>query len=286
MTVFWPDDAPLGVWLTHDVDKVRKTYQYATDILRRRQAPDLRPLVRGENPYFNFEKILNLERAQGVRSTFFFLQESIPLGVRPRSWPLALGKYRFSDPKVSTAIREIRDHGWEIGLHGSFRSYRDGRLLADEKRDLEAVLGTTVHAIRQHYLNLDVPATWQLQEKAGFRLDASFGRISEIGFPGDRFLPFTPPGMRIVVVPLVISDAPVSRSGWSADEAKSRIDAVLSKAIEKHALVTVLWHQRHLNPKEFPLLWSLYGWMVKRAQEMGGHFTSAAELERLWGNST
>ncbi len=283
MTTPWPGGAPLGVWLTHDVDRVRKTYQYATDLLSRHRVPDLRPLVRGEDPYFNFGRILDFERSQGVRSTFFFLQETLPVGVRPRTWPRSLGKYRFSDPRVSAAIKDVRHQGWEVGLHGSFRSYRNGGLLSREKHDLELALEEPVHAIRQHYLNLDVPATWELQRATGFKLDASFGNISEVGFPEHRYFPFVNPEAGILVVPLVVSDAAVIRSGWSGAVAKNRIETVLSEALERHALVTVLWHQRHLNPKEFPVLWDLYAWLVAEARTMGGHFTNAAELEKLWG---
>lgn len=279
----WPDRAPFGVWLTHDVDRVRKTYQYATDILTKHKLPDFRPFVRGQDPYFNIDRILALEGSLGVRSTFFFLEESIPLSPNPRRWPLALGKYRFSDGRVATAIRRVREKGWEVGLHGSYLSYTNEGLLRREKRNLESVLGEPVVATRQHYLNLEVPTTWEIQERVGFKLDATYGRIGELGFPQNRYWPFRPEGLDLLVVPLVVPDAAVIRGRWSEEETQDRIRAVLSQAGETHALVTVLWHQRLLNPVEFPVNWGVYRWLIEGARAMGAWFGTARDILRIWG---
>lgn len=281
--VRWPDDAPFGVWLTHDVDRVRKTYQYATDLLTRRRVPDFRPLVRGDDPYFNFYRILDLESSLGVRSTFFLLEESTRLSPAPRTWPISMGKYRFSEPRIAEVIRYVRTRGWEVGLHGSYRSYMSEGLLRREKEDLERVLGEPVVAIRQHYLNLEIPTTWQLQQGVGFKLDASFGRITELGFRDNHFWPFRPNGVDILAAPLVIPDAAILQRGWSAEETRAQVGAVLSKAVETHALVTVLWHQRFLNPKEFPFHWKMYRWLIEEAHRRNAWFGLAADLLTIWG---
>lgn len=280
----WPDDAPFGVWLTHDVDRVRKTYQYATDLLTRHRVPDFRPLVRGDDPYFNFHRVVEQEESLHVRSTFFFLEESIRLSPAPRTWPIALGKYRFAERKVAGAIRYLRTKGWEVGLHGSYRSYTSEDLLRKEKNSLESVVGEPVLAVRQHYLNLAIPSTWRLQENVGFKLDSSLGRMDAIGFHANGLWPFHPEGLTILEVPLVVPDAAVLRSEENGEDPESRLDGILALAARNHALVTVLWHQRFLNPSEFPLAWRTYLWLIKEAKRLGGWFGLGRDLLPMWSS--
>jgi hypothetical protein len=74
------------------------------------------------------------------------------------------------------------------------------------KSILEDVLGKEVVGIRQHYLNLDVPETWNLQHQAGFLYDASFGLKNAIGFRENRYRPFTDTESGMFIIPLAIME--------------------------------------------------------------------------------
>ena len=148
----------LTVCLTHDVDRVCKTYQYITHDLLHLKFTKLGSIFSKENPYWAFKKIMSIENEYQVKSTFFFLEESLPFKFfSPKNWKLSLGKYKFSTPPVYNIIKELDANGWEIGLHGSYNSFRDYSLLSREKNNLEKVLAKPVVGIRQHYLNLDIP---------------------------------------------------------------------------------------------------------------------------------
>ncbi|HEX2080711.1 MAG TPA: polysaccharide deacetylase family protein, partial [Longimicrobium sp.] len=209
----------LTVCLTHDVDRVYKTYHYLTRDLRGGHLRRLRTLFTGESPFWRFEALMAAEDRHGARSTFFFLEESIPFEpLRPARWKLSAGRYSYRDPRVAGVIRALDAGGWEIGVHGSYRSYRDGGLLRREKASLEEVLGRPVTGIRQHYLNLDVPETWRLQRAAGFRYDASLGRRSGIGFPDGRDRPFRDPDTGMVVIPLGMMESYLFRQAGGDPE--------------------------------------------------------------------
>ncbi|HWK90349.1 MAG TPA: hypothetical protein VNP72_10145, partial [Longimicrobium sp.] len=197
----------LTVCLTHDVDRVYKTYQYLTHDVRQGKLRRLRTLLTGERPYWTFDAIMEMEDRHGARSTFFFLEESIRARLlSPSSWKLAFGRYHFRDRRVAPLIRTLAEHGWEVGLHGSYQSYRDGALLRREKESLESVLGRPVLGIRQHYLNLDVPTTWQLQRDAGLVYDASFGKKPGIGYRDDRLYPWFDDASGMCVIPLALME--------------------------------------------------------------------------------
>ncbi|MFQ5349978.1 MAG: hypothetical protein ACE5EG_06015, partial [Thermoanaerobaculia bacterium] len=180
MALGWPGGARFALGLSHDVDRVAKRGQFPFNagraVLRGRpgwladEARSLAALIRGDEPYWNFDRIQALEERLGVRSTFFFLDETGRASLTSwRSNVLFRGRYRVADPGVGRAIRELDAGGWEIGLHGSYNSHLDADLLGSEKARLEQVLGRRVVGTRQHYLRLAVPETWRIQAGLGLQ---------------------------------------------------------------------------------------------------------------------
>ena len=240
------------------MDRVRKTYQYVTHLRRR---GTIRRALRqaSSDPYWNFARILDLEAKFHVKSTFFFLQESKGLNpLKPAEWGRGLGRYRFNDPDVARAIKTIDSAGWEVGLHGSFESFRDLRLLAREKRDLERVLGHPVAGVRQHYLNLEIPRTWEIQRQAGLSYDASLGSSVRVGYNETPWYPFEPFNDAFIVLPLAVMDGALFASYPTLAAQTRALEKIIEEAETNHALLSVLWHQRFLNPTEFPNEYSLY----------------------------
>ena len=100
---FWPDGKKFAVCLTHDVDRVKKTYQYITHFVKTKDFYHIKSFfTRQHDPYWNFEKIMQNEEKYGVRSTFFFLNGSKQFSVlRPDEWKVSLGRYNFNEKKLS-----------------------------------------------------------------------------------------------------------------------------------------------------------------------------------------
>lgn len=78
----------LKVALTHDIDRTKKTYQYITHFLRALKNTDIcialyqmTSFSERDKVYCNFEEIMSIEKRSGVKSTFFFLIESIPINL-------------------------------------------------------------------------------------------------------------------------------------------------------------------------------------------------------------
>jgi peptidoglycan/xylan/chitin deacetylase (PgdA/CDA1 family) len=274
------DGGEFTVCLTHDVDRVYKTYQYLTHDVRRGRLRGLRTLLTREEPYWCFPRIMEMEARHGVRSTFYFLEETIPPDwLRPSSWKLSFGRYGFRDPRVSAVIRELDAGGWEVGLHGSYRSYRDGALLAREKDSLEQVLGREVAGIRQHYLNLDVPDTWKLQRAAGLRYDASLGLRQDIGFPGGRRHPFTDPESGMFVIPLALMEGfLMNRAGRDVERAWALTLPLLDEAQAHGATFVALWHPHLYNEDDFPGLAPLYERLVAECRARGARFRTCGQV--------
>ncbi|MFW6271766.1 MAG: polysaccharide deacetylase family protein [Desulfosalsimonas sp.] len=264
----------LNVCLTHDIDRVRKTHQYITKDLRMARWRNLGSLLSGERPYWTFEDMAELESKYGARSTIFFLHETMPFKpLSPGTWKLSLGRYSLREPEIGRLIRRLDADGWEIGLHGSYRSYRDETLLKKEKMILEDVLGKKVSGIRQHYLNLDEPDTWVLQKKAGFSYDASLGRTDISGYKDGRMAPFIDETSGMQVIPLTIMECCLFREvGHDKQKALKRAVEWMDHSQENGLFFTILWHQHLLNESEFPGYRWVYEEILKECRSRGASF--------------
>jgi hypothetical protein len=185
--IVWPHGKKFAACLTHDVDRIEKSFQYFTRFIRFslsfqfiKGINEINNLANlfdqiEKNPYWGFERLIEIEKKHNVKSTFFFLNESGKIEMsHPSTWKLYLGRYDVKKPEIIKIIRKLDLEGWEIGLHGSYKSYVNKNLLAKEKNDLEFILGKKIYGVRQHYLNLEIPNTWIFQEELGIKYDSTF----------------------------------------------------------------------------------------------------------------
>ena len=269
----------ISVALSHDVDRISKTYQYVTQMISafrglnvKKMNTQIKSLYKSD-PYWQFDKIIEIEKKYSVKSTFFILNESIKFQVSNlKSWKLALGRYKLNNPKLIKMINWLDENGWEIGVHGSFNSYKDINLLRKEKTDLEKILGHEVIGIRQHYLNIDTD-TWRIQKKVGFKYDSTWGFTNGIGFKDKKIKPFKPLNNEFVVYPLNIMD-------YCFINEKSRWDKFndIVKTIEKNnALLVINWHQRVFNEDEFPGFSENYIKIIEKLKNMNADFYTIGE---------
>jgi len=278
------DDHAFALCLTHDVDRPYKTYQTVYNAWTERDPTHLLDLLPHREPYWQFGEIMRIEEELGVRSAFYFLNEKhllrdkpVRTWFRPKYWKLFLGRYTLSDPSIREAIRTLDDGGWEVGLHGSFESYRDRERLRQEKETVEEVLGHRIWGGRQHYLNLDRPETWRHYANIGLRYDTSLGSSTEYGFQ-HGYEPLRPFDDEFVVFPLTLMELTLPDVSSSPDLAWEVCEALLGEAHENDAVMTVLWHPCYFSEQDFPNYGRLYRRLIERALEMGAWVGPPADL--------
>lgn len=295
MNTHWPAGCSFALALSHDVDRVAKRFQflwYAGQATRRRSSEHLRVLLgslaalaRGDDPYWNFQRIMALEEDLNVRSTFFFLNESGRASLaKPKSMVLFWGRYRIDTPQLRQAIQALDAGAWEVALHGSYHSYLDQELLYQEKERLEAVLGHRVEGVRQHYLRLQIPETWRIHESLGLTYDSTLGYADRVGLRGGKCLPFFPTDpltgeqIQVLQVPLALMDRPLMRSPDPWSEALRLINAVEAAG----GVLTLDWHQRFFNPWEPENHQEMYVRLVKECQRRGAWVVPIGRAVRWW----
>ncbi len=264
--------------LTHDIDRTKKTYQYLTHDIKKGSFKGLGSFFTSSNPYWMFDEVMKIEDSFGVRSTFFFLEESMPFKPWPlKNWFLSLGRYKFED--VKQVIRDLDAAGWEIGLHGSYRSYNSYNLIKQEKDKLEQILEKEVIGIRQHHLNLNIPQTWKLQKKAGFQYDASYGQKGNIGFRDHLDRPFKDKNSGLTIIPLTLMECYLmAKADGNVYKAWSLLMNQIDNAEKNGSVLSVLWHQRYFNEQDFPGYKQLYIQFIKECKRRNAVFKTSKEI--------
>ena len=287
----WPDNHKFALILTHDVDRVYKTYQYLPSIINSIKKGKLSELSyhvknlffkHGQlNPYWTFETIDELEYSLGVKSSYYFLNEKGRLNpLSLQSWILFRGIYNIENSSIKNLINKLDRAGFEIGLHGSYYSFDNFELLKYEKNILEMIVNKKVSGIRQHYLNYKISVTPNIHHKVGFDYDTTIGFKPDdgVGFRRGTCFPFRImlPDLRISNLwefPLIIMDG--------ALDAKATIEdcVQLIDQVEKyHGVLTILWHTNRFNNREYPTMINIYKEIIQIAKSKDAWNSTAHEI--------
>lgn len=284
MSLKTTSDYRFALCLSHDVDRIYKTYQYLWNSARNRDPRELAGVLSSKNPYWTFERTMDIESALGVRSSFNVLDE-VNLSDRPKSewftkngWKLFAGRYEVEDPDVASTLRVLDDLGWEIGLHGSYTSSENPGRFEYEKEHIESVTGTEIIGNRQHYWNLSPPDTWTHLHDAGIKYDTSLGSSTQIDFQHGHDL-IRPFDNEFVVFPWSLMDRAVMESGNTTSEIMARCRDVFEEAQSNRSVVVLDWHAGDVfSDPDYPGWGDMYKRLIEQALEMGAWVGPPGEL--------
>jgi hypothetical protein len=286
---YWPDGKPFAVCLTHDVDEIKKTYQWISRPLRYLMKRDIHGFkgqvhsiiqkIRGIEPYYTYDDIIRIEHDLGAKSTYFILQESgnaSPLS--KKTWYLYGRNRSLKSPEIQALIQRLTLNGDEIAIHGSFFSYKDPVLLQNETRELEKLIDTKVIGTRQHNLNLEIPATWNYQLNAGLKYDTTLGFKDTIGFRWGTSFPFFPnvgeEPIHVLEIPLIIMDICLE----SLKNKEIECFLIADEVERYRGVLTLLWHPPMFNTWEYPEARDMYIKINQYCQEKGAWITRAKDI--------
>jgi len=271
----------IHVCLTHDIDRIDKSYQYLTKPMRALKSGNIRLFLKLiwsaltiRRPYWGFDVLMRIEEMYGVKSTCFFLNESIkPQLKKPSSWKLAFGRYNIHDKKIVGIIRQLDANGWEIGVHGSFRSNADEELLRQEKKTLEEIVGHKVIGIRQHYLNF-AEHTFEIHNRCGFKYDSTWGLTKGIGFKEGRVKPFFPiEGSDYCEIPMTIMDSPFAETPnrWE------QFEQIANEIDRNNAYLVINYHNNYFSDSDYQGYDKDYIRMIEVLKEHDAKFMTMGE---------
>lgn len=292
----WPDGKHFAVHLSHDVDELKKTYQWITHPWKYLKNRDIHGLynqylsfkqgLRGKDPYWTFDTLMCMEEELDARSSFYFLNEKSDVRVTDRkTWRHMGRRYDWDSPQVTALMKKMEGDGWEVGLHGSFNSYKDHDKIFSEKKSLESVLGMSpIIGVRQHNLNLKIPDTWIGHEKSGLLYDATLGYNDCIGFRWGTCLPFHPSlieekmTLKLLEIPLTIEDLPFFKNN---NRCKDTVK-IIQEVMNHQGVLSLLWHHSVFNNHEYPEWGNAYYRIIIYCKKRDAWITTGKNIAQWW----
>lgn len=299
-----PDGYRFIAALTHDVDHpslqrhgfdhtvggfvARALFGSARDVCRRRNS--LGELLRNWSAVLRLPLVqLGLARdfwldftrypewEKGYSSTFFVIPFAGQPGSKGSQPAPAFRAAAYAAADIAAQLRELREQGSEIGLHGL--DAWCSRHAAEREREAVAAAAVPRPAgVRMHWLYFDRGSP-ELLDRAGFDYDSSVGYNGTVGFRAGTGQAFRPLGCeRLLELPLIVMDTALfysSHLNLSRMEAWDRVMNMLDHAERFGGCVTVNWHDRSISPER---QWGgFYRDLVAELERRGAWITSAGE---------
>jgi hypothetical protein len=206
------------------------------------------------DPNWNFAWYMSTLESRGHRGIFYF----IPTSGRTQFDCT----YSLTERRMQELLKSLSDRGHQIGMHGSYLTYRNPALMKRERMALidacrSASADAAVSGNRQHYLRWDAGQTADHLAHAGFTYDSSGGYPDNPGFrygttrtfPMWSWIQQAP--LKLRQRPLVLMEGSVIsylKLGYSAEAFD--LMRVLKKAALKYGDFTMLWHNSSLSTPE------------------------------------
>jgi len=283
----YPDNKKFAVCLTHDVDEIYPPMQHIflssiNSLVKCRwkefSSQWLWKLKGKESsPYWNFRKIMNLERKYNAKSTFYFLATDRDVL-----------RFRYSPDDLKDELGFIHDSGWEIGLHGGYYSYDNSDEIINEKKRIESLIHTEIIGYRSHYLRFKVPDTWKVLIKAGFKYDSTFGYADRVGFRNGICHPFKPydlnekRDLNILEIQMNIMETTLFETSRNYQDAWTRTKQLIDTVIEYNGVITINWHSYIFNCPFFAQREQMYKDILEYCFQKNAWLTNGSELLHWW----
>ncbi|MFO8001831.1 MAG: polysaccharide deacetylase family protein [Marinilabilia sp.] len=270
-----------GFILGHDVDRI--AYHHIFEVLHKvKQFLGLSPkhysrkmlfnlILRGvffhlnpfrkNDPWWNFDRIMEAEKQLGIKSAYYFLKNED----RKKD-----SRYSFNKKRIRDLISKLKENDFEVALHGTFQSYTNQQSLHFQKEELSAITGEAPAGIRQHFLRFSIPETFRIQAAEGFLYDASLGFAEHEGYRNGYCHPFRPfdhernEMINIWEIPLIMMEMSVlDYRKTSYEELKTSAYKLIKQSKKFGGIFSMLWHNCRINEVETPGITEFYNTLLE-----------------------
>ena len=292
----WPGKTTHALVLSHDIDFIPRgavdiAMQGAKSVLRhlvrqrdpvdawRAASGFVRAVSQGRDPYGCIPEILEREGEVGVCASF---QVAVA-----RRHPADVN-YSIEDDRTRDYLRNILDAGFDLCLHGSYRSTERADWYAEEVALLGRRLALPLGS-RQHFLAFDYDVLFEAQEATGIEYDMSMGYPDRSGARAGFSFPYFPYCLdedrpyRVLEIGLFLMDVTLrSYMGLKGARARAHVSGILGELRRKGGCASVVWHPIVFGGARDPGSDQLFWDMVDQVREAGGLATDGRTVNEHW----
>lgn len=219
-----------------------------------------------KDPFDQFSELENLHSKYGFKAIYFFLFGR---------------KYNKYDINISIRNKDFRNRikyvskTADIGIHPSYQSRYDFKIIDNEIQLLSNVLNIPIKSSRQHFLKMRMPNTYKSLLSLGIAKEYTMGYASMPGFRASTSHPFRFYDIKheqvsfLKVFPFCVMDATFKTYlNCNENEAFEHIKKLMQNVKRVNGNFTSLWHNESLSETDPWKGWSgLYEKMLKLAKE-------------------
>jgi hypothetical protein len=198
-----------------------------------------------------------LNRKEDIYDTYQYIFSSIK-NIKPIFF-FDMGRYGrfdknppYKNKKFRQLIQSISEKAL-VGIHPSYASDANNKLVAAEKSKLEQITGKPVTASRQHYLKLKLPSTYNLLINNNIAEDFTMGYSGYYGFRAGTCNPFlffnlvNDQQTQLHLYPFAYMEVTLNNYlTLSIDEAKKIISKLIQTVKKYNGTFIPLWHNSTL----------------------------------------
>jgi len=206
------------------------------------------------DPYNTFDWLMDVSESNNLQSAFYF--------ICGRSNPARDADYEPEHPIIRKLMRRIHERGHEIGLHPSYETFKNPKLLKEEFDRLKRVcseegIQQAQWGGRMHYLRWEQPTTMLAWSDAGMSYDSTLGYADRPGFrcgtchEYPAFDPVTQQHLCLRIRPLVVMECSVIDKGYAGlgltTSATELINTLKVRCALVNGIFVLLWHNSYLQ---------------------------------------
>jgi peptidoglycan/xylan/chitin deacetylase (PgdA/CDA1 family) len=270
---YWPGKAKACCVFTHDIDWF--DYSPFHKQVARESSNPIRLLrlafdsvVRRRDYGWNIPETTALEQEYGFKATVFFQM------------------YYPGKDLLEQSAEILKEHSFEVGLHGAQTSQKDPESLREEMEIFRKRIGMEPKGLRYHILKFEVPRSWEIETAAGFEYDATFYYNRFFGFRAGTCFPYHPFSQ---TSRLPILELPTGYMDWTSlhqeQGAQQQLETLerTRKAVEGYnGILVANFHNTYLNPATFPSVYGTFRALLETAKTEGYWVATALESARWW----
>ncbi len=240
--------------LTHDIDRLHSAWKVAGQPLLRAKRLEVflrlqaAKLLR-HDVWFNIREVMALAEQHRLKATYFWMASNSGFNGYPDA------DYAVARPAYRNLIRQLRQQGHEVAIHGSFGTAASSSQLLSEAAKLHG----PVKGNRFHYLQYKPELTPQVLEESQLLYDTTLGFAEHFGFRNSFCHPFYPFDFKNrracshVQLPLMLMDTTLYSPNYMhlrPSEVLPLLQGMLQEIKRFGGLFTLLWHNENIS--DFP----------------------------------